>query len=92
MAAQNIYDNPDFLAGYQQLDRQVRGLDGGVVKQHRTVATYVNGVTDTGFTLDRIVEWGPTAEEVEAHPELADARHRPWFLLLRATRTKNGRE
>ena len=26
--AQNIYDNPAFFAGYSQLDRQVRGLDG----------------------------------------------------------------
>lgn len=26
--AQNIYDNPDFFAGYTQLPRQVRGLDG----------------------------------------------------------------
>lgn len=59
----------------------------GVVKQHRTVATYVNSVIDAGFTLDRIVEWGPTADEVASRPELADDRHRPWFLLLRATRT-----
>lgn len=26
--AQNIYDNPDFFAGYSQLPRQVEGLDG----------------------------------------------------------------
>lgn len=26
--AQNIYDNPDFFAGYSQLTRQTRGLDG----------------------------------------------------------------
>lgn len=26
--AQNIYDNPDFFAGYRQLSRQVHGLDG----------------------------------------------------------------
>ena len=26
--AQNIYDNPDFFAGYSQLPRQVQGLDG----------------------------------------------------------------
>ncbi len=28
MGTQNIYDNPDFLAGYETLDRQVHGLDG----------------------------------------------------------------
>ena len=58
----------------------------GVVKQHRTVATYVNSIVDAGLVLDRIVEWGPTAEEVVANPQLADDRHRPWFLLIRATR------
>jgi hypothetical protein len=26
--AQNIYDNPDFFAGYSHLPRQVHGLDG----------------------------------------------------------------
>ena len=59
----------------------------GVIKEHRTIATYANTVIDAGFRLDRIVEWGPTAEEVLARPELTDDRHRPWFLLLRATRT-----
>ncbi|CAN5766024.1 class I SAM-dependent methyltransferase [soil metagenome] len=61
----------------------------GVVKEHRTVATYVNTVIDAGFVLDRIVEWGPTADDVESSPELADDLHRPGFLLLRATRTKD---
>lgn len=58
----------------------------GVVKEHRTVATYVNSVIDAGLVLDRIVEWGPTADEVDARPELADDRHRPWFLLVGATK------
>ena len=26
--AQNIYDNPEFFAGYSGLPRQVKGLDG----------------------------------------------------------------
>lgn len=26
--AQNIYDNPEFFAGYSQLPRQIHGLDG----------------------------------------------------------------
>lgn len=59
----------------------------GVVKEHRTVATYVNIVIDAGLVLDRMVEWGPTAEDVAAHPERADDRHRPWFLLVQATRS-----
>ena len=174
MTAQNIYDDPDFLAGYEKLDRQVCGLNGAAewptlrsmlpdLAGRRVVdfgcgfgwfsrwagqqgATQVIGIdastkmlerarnetnsptieyrcedldaldlapdsTDMAFSshtlhylngldrffsmvaqaivpggLDRMVEWGPTAEEVEAHPERADDRHRPWFLLMRATR------
>lgn len=58
----------------------------GIVKEHRTIATYVNTVIESGFVLDRIEEFGPTAEAVEARPELADDRRRPWFLLLGATK------
>jgi SAM-dependent methyltransferase len=58
----------------------------GVVKQHRTVATYVNAVIDAGFSIDRLVEFGATAAEAAADPARVDDRHRPWFLLLRATR------
>jgi len=56
------------------------------VKEHRIVATYVNAVIDAGLTLDRFVEWGPSVDDVESRPELADDLHRPWFLLLRATK------
>lgn len=58
----------------------------GVVKQHRTVSTYVNTLIDAGLVIERIDEWGPTAEAVAARPELADDRHRPWFLLARASK------
>ncbi len=59
----------------------------GVVKEHRTVATYVNAVVDAGLALDRIVEWGPTPDAVAVDPELTDDLHRPWFLFVRATRS-----
>lgn len=61
----------------------------GVVKRHRTVATYVNSVVGSGLTIERIVEWGPTADGVEARPELADDLHRPWFLLVSALKPAN---
>ena len=58
----------------------------GVVKQHRTVATYVNTVINAGLDIDRLVEWGSSADDLEARPELADDLHRPWFLLLSVTK------
>ena len=57
-----------------------------IVKEHRTVATYVNTMIESSLVLDRIEEYGPTAAAAEARPELADDRHRPWFLLLGATK------
>lgn len=65
-------------------ERVRRWFVDGVVKEHRTVATYVNTVIDANLVVDRVVEWGPSPADVASQPELADDRHRPWFLLLRA--------
>ena len=56
----------------------------GVVKYHRTVATYVNGLLESGFRLLRLKEWGPSEDQVRDHPEWADEVHRPPFLLVSA--------
>ncbi len=75
------------LNGY--LDEGPRTTDWlakGVVKQHRTLATYLNLLSDCGFTLDRIEEWAPSPAQVAAHPEWADERIRPPFLLVSARR------
>lgn len=58
----------------------------GVIKQHRTIATYLNLLLEQGFTLLRIEEWGPNAEQIAAHPEWAVERDRPPFLLVSASR------
>ncbi len=59
----------------------------GVVKQHRTIGTYVNLLIGSGFHIDALIEWGPTPEQVEAIPEWAGERDRPAFLLLRVHRS-----
>jgi hypothetical protein len=61
-------------------------LAKGVIKQHRTLAGYVNMLLELGFTLSRIEEWGPTDAQIAAQPTLADARDRPPFLLVAARR------
>ncbi|WP_040496706.1 class I SAM-dependent methyltransferase [Ilumatobacter nonamiensis] len=58
----------------------------GVIKQHRSVATYLNTLVAAGFTIDRIDEWGPSAGQIRERPELADELHRPWFLLVAGSR------
>ena len=61
-------------------------LAKGVVKQHRTIGTYVNALLDAGFRLTRIVEWAPTDAQIVARPELLEERSRPMFLLFAAVR------
>jgi SAM-dependent methyltransferase len=57
-------------------------LAPGVVKQHRTVGTYVDSLRRAGFVLDQLVEWGPSPEQVAEVPEWAAERERPPFLLV----------
>ena len=56
----------------------------GIVKYHRSVAAYVNGLLEHDFTLLRLEEWRPTAEQLAEHPEWADELNRPTFLLMAA--------
>ena len=61
-------------------------LAPGVVKQHRTMAAYLDALRREGFTLTDVQEWGPTDAQIAERPELADERERPAFLLLAAAR------
>jgi SAM-dependent methyltransferase len=63
-------------------------LAPGVIKQHRTLATYINLLLRAGFALSSIEEWGPSLEQIAARPdmELAEHRERPPFLLVAARR------
>jgi SAM-dependent methyltransferase len=75
------------LDGY--LDEGTRSTDWlakGVIKQHRTIATYINTLVEAGFTILHLDEWGPTKEQIAAHPEWTDEHQRPPFLLVSASR------
>jgi ubiquinone/menaquinone biosynthesis C-methylase UbiE len=64
--------------------RSTNWLAKGVIKQHRTVATYINMLIRLGFSISHVEEWGPTEEQVAAQPHWADERQRPPFLLVAA--------
>lgn len=64
--------------------RSTDWLAKGVIKQHRTIGTYLNLLLEPGFTLLRVEEWGPTDAQIAAHPEWANERQRPPFLLVAA--------
>ena len=64
--------------------RQTRFLDHDVVKYHRTLATYINTLTDSGFSVTKIAEPPPSPELLEAHPDWRDETRRPMFLVIAA--------
>jgi len=66
--------------------RRTDWLAKGVIKQHRTLGTYLNLLLRQGFALVHIEEWGPTDEQIAAHPSWAEERQRPMFLLVSARR------
>jgi SAM-dependent methyltransferase len=66
--------------------RSTDWLAKGVIKQHRTIATYLNMLLRLGFAITHVEEWGPTEAQIAARPGLADERQRPPFLLVAARR------
>ncbi|MBI4885159.1 MAG: class I SAM-dependent methyltransferase [Actinobacteria bacterium] len=75
------------LDGYlAEGERVTEWFAPGVIKQHRTIATYVSALIAAAFAIDDLVEWGPTAEQIAAVPDWAAERERPPFLLIRAHR------
>jgi SAM-dependent methyltransferase len=62
--------------------RSTSWLAEGVIKQHRTIATYVDLLLRAGFALTHLDEWGPSPEQIASHPEWASERQRPPFLLV----------
>ena len=66
--------------------RSTDWLAKGVIKQHRTIATYVGLLLRLGFALSHLEEWGPTDAQIAERPNWADERQRPPFLLMAARR------
>jgi len=66
--------------------RLARFLDHDVIKYHRTVASYIQGLLDAGFTLSKFSELKPTPEMLEKNPAWQDETRRPMFLLLSAVK------
>jgi SAM-dependent methyltransferase len=73
------------LDGYlREGPRTTDWLAPGVVKQHRTIGTYVSLLLDAGLQLTQLVEWGPSDADLAEHPEWEPERDRSPFLILAA--------
>lgn len=67
--------------------RSTNWFTEGVRKEHRTIGTYVNMLVGAGFSIAHVEEWGPSVEQLDEHPEWANERHRPPFLLVACQRS-----
>lgn len=66
--------------------RSTDWLARGVIKQHRTIGTYVNLLIRAGFAISHLDEWGPSGDQIASRPEWASERQRPPFLLVACSR------
>ncbi len=70
---------------YQQEGERISNwFADGVKKQHRKLATWINALIATGFVIEHVDEWGPSAEQIAANPGLAEEKERPMLFLLSA--------
>jgi hypothetical protein len=66
--------------------RKARFLDNDVTKYHRTVATHVNALIESGFRIMKLSELQPTQEMLDKNPSWHDEIRRPIFLLIAAVK------
>jgi SAM-dependent methyltransferase len=85
--------DPKWVSGTWPVDRYLDEgprttdwLAKGVLKQHRTVASYINLLLQAGFSLNRVEEWSPSEAQIAANPKWQNECQRPPFLLVSARR------
>lgn len=73
------------LDHYQDEDaRHTKFLGEDVVKYHRTVATYINTLIQSGFKIKEVQESKASIEMIEKDQSICDENRRPMFLLMSA--------
>ncbi|QHB32975.1 class I SAM-dependent methyltransferase [Yersinia canariae] len=65
-------------------ERVTNWLAEGVIKQHRTLGTYINLLIEHGFIIRYLEEWGPAAQQITDCPALDEEKERPMIFLLSA--------
>ncbi len=69
-----------FLEG----QREAVFLGEKVLKYHKTLTTYLEGLLSTGFVINHVVEPQPPAEMLDTVAGMRDELRRPMMLLVRA--------
>ncbi|EGG16188.1 hypothetical protein DFA_09216 [Cavenderia fasciculata] len=71
------------LYNYQmEGDRIENWIVKGVVKQHRTISSYINHFINVGFNIRKVEEFTPSPDQIKQVPSLAIEAHRPMFLMI----------
>ncbi|WP_096186459.1 class I SAM-dependent methyltransferase [Evansella halocellulosilytica] len=73
--------------GYQnEGQREARFLDNDVVKYHRTVATHMNALIESGFSIVKVAEPQPSQHLLKQNEDWRDETRRPMFLIISAVK------
>jgi 2-polyprenyl-3-methyl-5-hydroxy-6-metoxy-1,4-benzoquinol methylase len=64
-------------------ERESTWFVDNVKKYHRTFATIINTLIETGFTIEKMIEPLPTEDLLKKYPEYKDLFHKPDFLLVK---------
>jgi len=64
--------------------REAVFLGEEVIKYHKTITTYINGLLTTGFQLTGLIEPEPSAELLNTVPSMKDELRRPMMLIISA--------
>jgi len=67
--------------------RHTQWMADDVIKYHRTVATYVNTLIQSGFSIVKLSEPEPPSEMLAEQPDMKDECRRPLFLLIAAAKS-----
>ncbi|NLB90770.1 MAG: class I SAM-dependent methyltransferase [Clostridiales bacterium] len=69
---------------FEQGRREAVFLGEKVIKYHKTLTTYVNGLLQTGFAITHLVEPTPPKQWLEENAQMREELRRPMMLLIAA--------
>lgn len=76
---------------YYEGQRTANFLGEQVVKYHKTLTTYLNGLLKNDFTINSIVEPQPSQYLLETVEGMRDEMRRPMMLIIAATKNPMGK-
>lgn len=69
---------------YYEGKRMANFLGEDVVKYHKTLTTYINGLLKNGFDICEVIEPQPPKHLIESVPGMKDEMRRPMMLIISA--------